>query len=313
MKIGAAFLISLATAQDYGLDGADVNAAAFDSDYNYDDSRRRPDKDEQNASITLDDLSSLLADYYGNSNDYSLEDYNSAIESLAAELGTTSSPTTAFNFGRPDGDNYDYDGTDGQDDSAGKNFENFETGALSADTLVSNSQTFCWVCNGAGATTAATLANCASTGAEQNCLDQGEGDYCQVTLRSVGGVIKHMQSRCAQRDTCDRISNFNDPDKVAPKPSRYDHCLPQTWNGNAWGSNPRMASRESVCSICHITSTAYGNGNSPANTGATETRSLLRVDGAQLFVRGTTPVELTDSTNFDDEWGKQTNNVLKTV
>lgn len=36
MKIGAAFLISLATAQDYGLDGADVNAAAFDSDYNYD-------------------------------------------------------------------------------------------------------------------------------------------------------------------------------------------------------------------------------------------------------------------------------------
>jgi len=36
MKIGAAFLISIASAQDYGLDGADVNVAAFDSDYNYD-------------------------------------------------------------------------------------------------------------------------------------------------------------------------------------------------------------------------------------------------------------------------------------
>ena len=36
MKFGAAFLISLATAQDYGLDGADVNTAAFDRDYNYD-------------------------------------------------------------------------------------------------------------------------------------------------------------------------------------------------------------------------------------------------------------------------------------
>ena len=36
MKIGAAILISIASAQDYGLDGADVNVAAFDSDYNYD-------------------------------------------------------------------------------------------------------------------------------------------------------------------------------------------------------------------------------------------------------------------------------------
>jgi len=302
MKIGAAFLISLATAQDYGLDGADVNAAAFDSDYNYDD------KDEQNASITLDDLSSLLADYYGNSNDYSLEDYNSAIESLAAELGTTSAPTTAFNFGRPD-DEVDYDGTAAQDDYDGKNFENFETGSLSANTLVDNSQTFCWVCNASGADSASTLAACATGGAEQNCLNQGEGDYCQVSLRSVGGVIKQIQSRCAQRDTCANIHNFNDP--TAAKPSRYDHCLPQTWAGRAWGSNPRMASRESACSICHITSTSYAAAK-PNTIANTETRSVLRIDGSDVYIQGTTAQQLTAS-DFDQEWGTQTNNVLNTL
>jgi len=306
MKIGAAFLISLATAQDYGLDGADVNAAAFDSDYNYDD------KDEQNASITLDDLSSLLADYYGNSNDYSLEDYNSAIESLAAELGTTNAPTTAFNFGRPDGEIDDYDGTANGDDT--KNFENFETGSLSADTLVDNSQTFCWVCNASGANSAATLAACASQGAEQNCLNQGEGDYCQVSIRSVGGVIKQIQSRCAQRDTCARIHNFNDA--TAAMPSRYDHCLPQTWLGRAWGSNARMASRESVCSICHITTTTYGAADPSTIDASNESRSTLRIAGSDVFITGgasNANEKQLNAADFDQEWGQQTNNVLNTL
>jgi len=313
MKIGAAILISIASAQDYGLDGADVNVAAFDSDYNYDEQRLRPAKEEQNASITLDDLSSLLADYYGSETDYSLDDYNSALDELQSQLGTTaqSFTTEAFDFGgRPDAD---YDGTDGDE---GKQFQTFQAnGNQSAGNLVAASQTFCWVCDASGADTATTLTACASSGRSQNCLDQGEGDYCQVTLRTFNGVIKQMQSRCAQADTCDSIDNFQDP--TAARPSRYDRCIPQTWLGNSWGSSPRMANRESTCSICHYTATTYPTGQDPDTIADDATNaSKLRIDNGKVYIVGaldgngaSMTQELTHS-DFDQEWGLQTNNVL---
>jgi len=313
MKIGAAILISIASAQDYGLDGADVNVAAFDSDYNYDA------KEEQNASITLDDLSSLLADYYGSETDYSLDDYNSALDELQSQLGTTaqSFTTEAFDFGgRPDAD--DYDGTGGDE---GKQFQNFvSAGNLEASQLATNQQTFCWVCDASASTTADTLTACQNNGVAKDCLNQGEGDYCQVTIRQFNGVITQMQSRCAQADTCDSIDNFVDT-AANPKPSRYDRCIPQTWEGNAWGSNPRMGNRESTCSICHYTSLAANYASGP--TGVVDDGSVypnLRISGSQIFITGSLDIgtglprtqELTNA-NFDKEWGMQTNNVLDTI
>lgn len=313
MKIGAAFLISIASAQDYGLDGADVNVAAFDSDYNYDEQRLRPEKEEQNASITLDDLSSLLADYYGSETDYSLDDYNSALNELQAELGTTaqSFTTEAFDFGgRPDAD--DYDGTDGDE---GKQFQNFQTsGNLEASQLVLNSQTFCWVCDATGDTTQSTLDACQNTGSSQDCLKQGEGDYCQVSIRTFNGVIKQMQSRCAQADTCDSIDNFQDT-AANPKPSRYDRCIPQTWLGRSWGANPRMANRESTCSICHYTTTdSYASGPAAVSDDGTTYPNLLITNTGDIKITGATAGKTMTLTHgdFDQEWGTQTNNVLDT-
>merc|ERR1712127_1088675 len=264
MKIGAAFLISLASAQDYGLDGADVNTAAFDGDYNYDD------KETPSSSITLDDLSSLLADYYGSETDYSIEDYNSALDELQSQLGTTAAAftTEAFDFGgdagRPDADS------------------------------------------------ASTLETCNNFGMPMNCLDQGEGDYCQVNIRRVNGVIRHFQSRCAQADTCDSIDNFVDP--TGAMPSRNDHCIPQTWLGSNWGNTRRMAGRESVCSICHYTSTTYG----PAPTTVPDDGSafpMLQFTGSDVKITGATAGKSQTITNadFDQEWGSQTNNVLDTI
>jgi len=314
MKIGAAILISIASAQDYGLDGADVNVAAFDSDYNYDEQRLRPAKEEQNASITLDDLSSLLADYYGSETDYSLDDYNSALDELQSQLGTTaqSFTTEAFDFGgRPDAD---YDGTGGDE---GKLFQNFvSAGNLEASQLATNQQTFCWVCDASASTTADTLTACQNNGVAKDCLNQGEGDYCQVTIRQFNGVITQMQSRCAQADTCDSIDNFVDT-AANPKPSRYDRCIPQTWEGNAWGSNPRMGNRESTCSICHYTTTNnYGSGPTSVVDNGTVYPNL-RISGSQIFITGSASdgsksQELTNA-NFDKEWGMQTNNVLDTI
>lgn len=304
MKFGAAFLISLTAAQDYGLDGADINDAAYSDNYNYDDSRRRPDKDQQNGGITLDDLSSLLADYYGGNTDYSIEDYNSALDELQSALGTTSSPVT-IDAGRPD-----YDG--GADEDAGKQFETFGAGALSAETLLGAEQTFCWTCNGSGANTAASLAACIAGGASKNCINEGEQDYCEVTLRRVNGEVKQIQSRCAQADTCDKIHNFHDP--AAAKPNRWDHCLPETWDGNSWGNSKRLAGRESVCSICHYTSTTYGAGVNPGSV-ADATSSKLRFDGNNIQITGSTAgktIVISDA-GFDQEWGTQTNNVLDTI
>jgi len=309
MKIGAAFLISLASAQDYGLDGADVNTAAFDGDYNYDD------KETPSSSITLDDLSSLLADYYGSETDYSIEDYNSALDELQSQLGTTAAAftTEAFDFGgdagRPDAD---YDGTTGQEEE-GKQFQNFQTsGALEAQALVAASQTYCWTCDATGADSASTLETCNNFGMPMNCLDQGEGDYCQVNIRRVNGVIRHFQSRCAQADTCDSIDNFVDP--TGAMPSRNDHCIPQTWLGSNWGNTRRMAGRESVCSICHYTSTTYG----PAPTTVPDDGSafpMLQFTGSDVKITGATAGKSQTITNadFDQEWGSQTNNVLDTI
>lgn len=298
MKFGAAFLISLTAAQDYGLDGADINDAAYSDNYNYDD------KDQQNGGITLDDLSSLLADYYGGNTDYSIEDYNSALDELQSALGTTSSPVT-IDAGRPD-----YDG--GADEDAGKQFETFGAGALSAETLLGAEQTFCWTCNGSGANTAASLAACIAGGASKNCINEGEQDYCEVTLRRVNGEVKQIQSRCAQADTCDKIHNFHDP--AAAKPNRWDHCLPETWDGNSWGNSKRLAGRESVCSICHYTSTTYGAGVNPGSV-ADATSSKLRFDGNNIQITGSTAgktIVISDA-GFDQEWGTQTNNVLDTI
>lgn len=304
MKIGAAILISIASAQDYGLDGADVNVAAFDSDYNYDA------KEEQNASITLDDLSSLLADYYGSETDYSLDDYNSALDELQSQLGTTaqSFTTEAFDFGgRPDAD---YDGTDGDE---GKQFQNFQaSGNQSADQLRLNDQTFCWVCDATGADTSTTLTACNDNGEAKDCLAQGEGDYCQVTLRTFNGVVKQIQSRCAQADTCDSIDNFQDPN--AARPSRYDRCIPQKWMGNNWGSNPRMANRESTCSICHYTTDNYsGRPATIADDG--NNASKLRIANGKVYILAANNANTADLTHddFDNEWGLQTNNVFDAI
>jgi len=304
MKIGAAILISIASAQDYGLDGADVNVAAFDSDYNYDA------KEEQNASITLDDLSSLLADYYGSETDYSLDDYNSALDELQSQLGTTaqSFTTEAFDFGgRPDAD---YDGTDGDE---GKQFQNFQaSGNQSAGQLALNDQTFCWVCDATGADTSTTLTACNDNGEAKDCLAQGEGDYCQVTLRTFNGVVKQIQSRCAQADTCDSIDNFQDPN--AARPSRYDRCIPQKWMGNNWGSNPRMANRESTCSICHYTTDNYsGRPATIADDG--NNASKLRIANGKVYILAANNANTADLTHddFDNEWGLQTNNVFDAI
>lgn len=299
MKFGAAFLISLTAAQDYGLDGADINDAAYSDNYNYDD------KDAANGGITLDDLSSLLADYYGGNTDYSIEDYNSALDELQSALGTTSLPVTV-DAGRPD-----YDG--GADEDAGKQFENFQTsGALSAESLLSGEQTFCWTCDGSGATTAASLEACRDNGVSQNCLLQGEQDYCQVTLRRVNGEIKQIQSRCAQADTCDSIHNFHD--QTATKPTRWDHCIPETWGSSSWGNSPRMQGRESVCSICHYTSGTYGAGENP-ETVADGSSSKLRFDGTNVQITGSiaAKTQVISDAGFDQEWGQQTNNVLDTM
>lgn len=317
MKFGAAFLISLATAQDYGLDGADVNTAAFDSDYNYDEARLRPAKETPESSITLDDLSSLLADYYGSETDYSIDDYNSALDELQSQLGTTAAAftTEAFDFGgdddagRPDAD---YDGTSGQGDE-GKLFQNFNSaGNLEAQNLILNSQTFCWVCDASGADSATTLAACVSGGASTNCLNQGEGDYCQVQIREVNGVIRQIQSRCAQADTCDSIDNFRDT--TAAMPTRNDRCVPQTWLGRNWGNTRRMAGRESICSICHYTATAYGSDPTATLDNGTEYPKLL-IDGSDIKITGSTAgkTKTITSADFDQEWGSQTNNVLDTV
>jgi len=297
MKFGAAFLISLTAAQDYGLDGADMNGAAFnDPDYTYDD------KDAQNAGgISLDDLSSLLADYYGGNTDYPIADYNLALDELQDAMGTTASPDA----GRPD-----YDGTDGDD---GKQFLNFGTGDLSADTLITNDQTFCWTCNASGADTAASLAACVSGGRSQDCLAEGEQDYCEVTLRRVNGEVRQIQSRCAQADTCDSIRNFNDP--TAAKPTKWDHCIPQTWGGNSWGNSKRMAGRESVCSICHYTATTYGGSDPTSVLNDGTAPSKLRFDGTAIQITGATvgKTQEISADAFDQEWGNQSNNVLDTI
>jgi len=318
MKFGAAFLISLATAQDYGLDGADVNTAAFDSDYNYDEARLRPEKETPNASITLDDLSSLLADYYGSETDYSIDDYNSALDELQSQLGTTAAAftTEAFDFGggdsgRPDAD---YDGTSGQQGDEGKLFQNFQTsGNQEAANLVLAQQTFCWVCDASGADSATTLAACSNSGASVDCLNQGEGDYCQVQIREVNGVIKQIQSRCAQADTCDSIDNFIDP--TAAMPSRMDRCIPQTWLGRNWGNTRRMAGRESVCSICHYTSADYGATKPAAVSDDGTMASKLLISGSDIKITGSTvaKTETLTHVDFDQEWGSQTNNVLDTI
>jgi hypothetical protein len=309
MKFGAAFLISLATAQDYGLDGADVNTAAFDSDYNYDE------KETPSSSITVDDLSSLLADYYGSETDYSIDDYNSALDELQSQLGTTAAAftTEAFDFGgdsgRPDAD---YDGTSGQGDE-GKLFQNFQTtGNLEAQNLVLAQQTYCWVCDASGADSATTLAACANAGSSKDCLEQGEGDYCQVQIREVNGVIKQIQSRCAQADTCDSIDNFQDP--TAARPTRNDRCIPQTWVGNNWGNTRRMAGRESVCSICHYTTTNYASDPTATLDNGTQYPNLL-ISGSDIKITGSTAGKTQTLTHadFDQEWGSQTNNVLDTV
>lgn len=298
MKFGAAFLISLTAAQDYGLDGADLNGAAFtDPDYTYDD------KDAQNAGgISLDDLSSLLADYYGGNTDYPIADYNLALDELQDAMGTTASPDA----GRPD-----YDGTDGDD---GKQFLNFQnSGSLSAGELVTNSQTFCWTCNASGADTAASLAACVSGGRSQDCLAEGEQDYCEVTMRKVNGQIRQIQSRCAQADTCDSIRNFHD--STATKPSKWDHCLPDTWLGNSWGNSKRLAGRESVCSICHYTATTYG-ATDPTSVSDDGTQpSKLLFSGTSVKVTGSTAGKTKELTHadFDQEWGSQSNNVLDTI
>merc|ERR1711893_54137 len=298
MKFGAAFLISLAAAQDYGLDGADINDAAYSDNYNYDD------KDAQNGGITLDDLSSLLADYYGGNTDYSIEDYNLALDELQDSLGTTSSPVT-LDAGRPD-----YDG--GADEDEGKQFLNYQdTGSLSAAGLLGSSSTFCWTCLGSGADTAASLLDCQTNGQALNCLNEGEQDYCQVTLRRVNGQIKQIQSRCAQADTCDNIHNFHD--QTATKPNRWDQCLPETWDGASWGNSKRLQGRESVCSICHYTSTDYAGAN--PTTVADDSDSKLRFDGTTVKITGASAEKAVDisSTGFDLEWGQQTNNVLDTM
>ena len=164
---------------------------------------------------------------------------------VAADAGSAADADA----GRPDSDG----------DSGVKLFENFAT-ETQTDVLVSKlleeEQTYCWSCHGRGANSAATLADCASNGKSTNCLDHGENDYCMVTLRQVNGEIKQLESGCAQRDTCDGIHNFYSSTKMDWK---KDQCKPNDSNGNAYAKNARNRNRESVCSICHYTSKAYGS------------------------------------------------------
>jgi hypothetical protein len=340
MKFATVLLVSSANAQeefDYGLDGAATNPVDYSGyeygNYNYADDGGRLREKPNNV-----DLEALLANYgtsynYDNTydNNYST-DYNdilALINDAEANGSTTVSPPAGNDY--YESFNYDsnYDGTSddnsesadsadagrpaGAEDGGVKLFENFVSNSGSdqfAQNLIDDSQTFCWTCNGSGAD---PLTDCADNGESLNCLGQGEQDYCQVTLRRVNGVITQINSRCAQADLCDGIENFkgDSPDW------RFDQCRPNQMNGVAYATNPRNKNRESVCSICHYTSTDYGSSPSGvADDGASDAEliSKLRFDSGNVYIVGATTgltVEIT-SDDFDTEWGSQDNNVLGT-
>jgi len=343
MKFGTVLFLSSAYAQenyDYGLDGAATNPVAYDGNYNYgsygnyaDEGERLREKPNNN------DLSSILANLLGSSsysydydNAYST-DYNDVLAQInAAEAmaGTTESPPDyGFNI---DSFYESYDGTSednavsdnavnadasaeadaGRPESANdadtvKLFENFVDDTASdqfAQALLDDQQTYCWSCHGVGSDSTASLADCIANGSSVNCLDQGEKDYCMVSLRQVNGQITQIESGCAQKDTCNGIDNFYDN-------ARMDWMKDQCKPGYAL-TNTRNRNRESKCSICHYTAKTYGEEDPTEVTddGTADNTSKMIFDGTDVKIVGETVDETVTLTSMGLEWGNQPNNVL---
>ena len=293
-----------------------------------------------------DDLSALLANLlgdssytydYGNTYNTDYNDVLAAINAAEATAGTTESPPDySFNVdsfyesydgvteddtaatdavtadvsadaGRPDAND--------ADDTGVKLFENFVDDTASdqfAQALLDDGQTYCWSCHGTGGDSAASLAACAANGSSVNCLDQGEKDYCMISLRQVNGQITQIESGCAQRDTCDGIHNFYD--SAGKMDWMKDQCKPNDDNGNAYATNARNRGRESKCSICHYTTKSYGT-DTPADVtddGTVDNISKMRIDGADVKIVGQTVTDTVTLTagDFGSNWGTQANNVL---
>jgi len=201
------------------------------------------------------------------------------------------------------------------DDSGVKLFENFVDDTASnqfAQALLDDGQTYCWSCHGAGIDSAASLAACVANGSSVNCLDQGENDYCMISLRQVNGQITQIESGCAQRDTCDGIHNFYDNTKMD---WMKDQCKPNDANGNAYATNARNRGRESKCSICHYTTKTYG-ADTPANVadnGTIDNISKIQFSGNDVKIIGNSngnPTVTITAGEFGLDWGTQANNVL---
>ena len=287
-------------------------------------------------------LANLLGDSsytydYGNAYNTDYNDVLAAINAAEATAGTTESPPDySFNI---DSFYESYDGVsaedaasaddvaaasadagrpDGDADTGVKLFENFVDDTASnqfVQALLDDGQTYCWSCHGTGADSAASLADCAANGSSVNCLDQGENDYCMISLRQVNGQITQIESGCAQRDTCDEIHNFYDNNKMDWK---KDQCRPNDDNGNAYATNARNRGRESKCSICHYTTKTYGT-DTPAtvdNNDIVDNISKMRFDNGDVQIlghsdnnEGADTVTLTAG-SFGLNWGAQANNVL---
>ena len=297
------------------------------------------------------DLSALLANLlgdssytydYGNAYNTDYNDVLAAINAAEATAGTTESPPDyAFNM-----DNFyeSYDGVssddaaaanavaadavsdesanagrpDGDEDTGVKLFENFVDDTASnqfVQALLDDGQTYCWSCHGSGSDSAASLAACAANGSSVNCLDQGENDYCMISLRQVNGQITQIESGCAQRDTCDGINNFYDP--TGKMDWKKDQCKPiNDNNGNAYATNARNRGRESKCSICHYTTKTYGaqNPTEVTDDDTVDNISKMRFNGNDVEIVGNTvsgqPTTSLTAGSFGSSWGTQANNVL---
>jgi hypothetical protein len=344
MKLGASLLFTIASAQnDYDnynynvqLDGASVNTATFDgpgADIIIEDvvqdvlsdvlvsnaltipsgERLRDGKqvEEATGGLDLSMLNSLLSSYgfdYGSNNyDYG---YNGADN--AADLITTPAPGTLDPNNFLTTIPFEEEGRPGADGADGKTFENFSNDANDSDDdqstnvvqLRDQNRSNCWVCHGTGAD---PYQDCIDNGANQSCLDQGDQDYCMITLRRTNGVVTALESRCAQADTCDGLRNFQQPGSGR----RNDQCIPDQF------LHGRNRYKESVCSICHYPTLAWGM-PMPENPAAGDL-GISTANNSRMHI-STTPgdkyVGIISGAGeyvlntWDVTWGDQPNNVF---